>query len=107
MKGMVWMEELEIITPEELQKKLENGEKLELVDVREDEEVAAGMVPGAKHIRMGDIPANLDYFDKDKEYIFICRSSRRSENVCYYLQEQGYKVRNMVGGMLAWTGETK
>lgn len=107
MKGMVWMEELEIITPEELQKKLENGEKLELVDVREDEEVAAGMVPGAKHIRMGDIPANLDYFDKDKEYIFICRSSRRSENVCYYLQDQGYKVRNMVGGMLAWTGETK
>ncbi len=50
------MEELNIITPEELQKKLENGEKLELVDVREDEEVAMGMIPGAKHIRMGDIP---------------------------------------------------
>ncbi|MDQ0196933.1 rhodanese-like domain-containing protein [Neobacillus ginsengisoli] len=101
------MEELQIITPEELQKKLENGEKLELVDVREDEEVAAGMIPGAKHIRMGDIPMNLDYFDKDKEYIFICRSSHRSGNVCFYLQDQGYKVRNMIGGMLAWTGETK
>lgn len=101
------MEELNIITPEDLQKKLENGEKLELVDVREDEEVAMGMIPGAKHIRMGDIPYNLDYFDKDKEYIFICRSSRRSENVCYYLQDQGFKVRNMIGGMLAWTGETK
>jgi rhodanese-related sulfurtransferase len=101
------MENLEIITPEELQKKLEAGEKLDLVDVREDEEVAAGMIPGAKHIRMGDIPATLDYFDKNKEYIFICRSSRRSENVCYYLQDQGYKVRNMIGGMLAWQGETK
>lgn len=101
------MEELNIITPEDLQKKLENGEKLELVDVREDEEVAMGMIPGAKHIRMGDIPYNLDYFDKDKEYIFICRSSHRSTNVCYYLQQQGYKVRNMVGGMLAWTGETE
>ena len=101
------MEKLEIITPEQLQKKLENGEKLELVDVREDDEVAEGMIPGAKHIRMGDIPANLDYFDKDKEYILICRSSRRSENVSYYLQEQGYKVRNMIGGMLAWSGETK
>ena len=56
---------------------------------------------------MGEIPANLDYFDKDKEYIFICRSSARSGNVCYYLQEQGYKVRNMVGGMLAWPGETE
>ncbi|AZU63664.1 rhodanese-like domain-containing protein [Neobacillus mesonae] len=101
------MDEIKIITPEDLQKKLEAGEKLELVDVREDEEVEEGMIPGAKHIRMGDIPAHLDYFDIDKEYIFICRSSRRSENVCYYLQEQGYKVRNMIGGMLQWTGETK
>ncbi|MDF2789112.1 MAG: sulfurtransferase [Neobacillus sp.] len=101
------MEEIQIITPEELKKKLEQGEKLELVDVREDEEVAHGMIPGAKHLRMGDIPANLDYFDKEKEYIFICRSSARSGNVCYYLQEQGYKVRNMTGGMLAWPGEVK
>jgi rhodanese-related sulfurtransferase len=101
------MEEIQTITPEELEKKLEAGEKLELVDVREDEEVVFGMVPGAKHIRMGDIPAKLDYFNKDKEYIFICRSSARSGNVCHYLQDQGYKVRNMVGGMLAWTGETE
>lgn len=101
------MSEIEIITTEELKQKLENGEQLELVDVREDEEVEVGMVPGAKHIKMGEIPANLDYFSKDKEYIFICRSGRRSENVCYYLHEQGYKVRNMVGGMLEWTGETK
>lgn len=101
------MEEIQIITPEELQKKLEQGESLELVDVREAEEVGEGMIPGAKHIPMNEIPATLDYFDKNKEYIFICRSSRRSENVCYFLQEKGYKVRNMIGGMLAWTGETK
>lgn len=99
------MEPIKIITTEELEEKIDNGEKLNLVDVREDEEVAGGMIPGAKHIRMGDIPAHLDEFDKDKEYIFICRSSRRSENVCYYLQEQGYNVRNMAGGMLEWKGE--
>jgi rhodanese-related sulfurtransferase len=104
---MIGMEEIKTITPEDLEKKLEAGEKLELVDVRENEEVVYGMIPGAKHIRMGDIPAHLDYFDKDKEYIFICRSSARSGNVCHYMQEQGYKVRNMVGGMLAWTGETE
>ncbi|OLS35841.1 rhodanese-like domain-containing protein [Bacillus sp. MRMR6] len=101
------MEEIQMITTEELKKKLEQGEKLELVDVREDHEVAQGKIPGAKHIKMGDIPVNLDYFDKEKEYIFICRSSARSGNVCHYLQEQGYKVRNMAGGMLEWTGETK
>ncbi|MGJ7912890.1 rhodanese-like domain-containing protein [Neobacillus sp. LXY-1] len=101
------MEEIKIITPDELEQKLEAGEKLELIDVREDEEVVEGMIPGAKHIRMGDIPAHLDYFNKDKEYIFICRSSRRSENVCYYLQEQGFKVRNMIGGILAWNGKVE
>jgi rhodanese-related sulfurtransferase len=105
--GVKQMEEIQVITPEELKKKLEQGEKLELVDVRENEEVAQGMIPGAKHIRMGEIPANLDYFDKEKEYIFICRSSARSGNVCYYLQEQGYKVRNMIGGMLAWPGDVE
>lgn len=99
------MEPINIITTEELEKKIENGEELNLIDVREDEEVAEGMIPGAKHIRMNDIPARIDELDKDKEYIFICRSSRRSENVCYYLQDQGYKVRNMVGGMLDWKGE--
>lgn len=101
------MGEIEIITTEELKKKMEAGEKLELVDVREDEEVQEGKIPGAKHIRMMDIPANLDYFDQNKEYIFICRSGRRSENVCYYLQDQGYKVRNMIGGMLEWNGKVE
>jgi rhodanese-related sulfurtransferase len=101
------MSQFATITTNELNEKLEAGEKLELVDVREDEEVAEGMIPGAKHIRMMDIPAKLDYFDKDKEYIFICRSGGRSANVCYYLEEQGYKVCNMVGGMLDWRGKVE
>lgn len=104
---MINLLDIEIITPDELKQKLEKGEKLELIDVREDEEVAEGMIPGTKHIKMGDIPASLDYFEKEKEYIFICRSGRRSENVCAYLQDKGYKVRNMTGGMLEWTGETR
>lgn len=101
------MDQIEIITAEKLKAKLAAGEKPELVDVRENEEVAGGIIPGAKHIRMGEIPMNLEYFDKNKEYIFICRSGMRSENVCYFLKEQGYKVRNMIGGMLEWTGEIK
>ncbi|MGG0717398.1 rhodanese-like domain-containing protein [Robertmurraya massiliosenegalensis] len=99
------MESIKTITTEELEEKIENGEDLLLIDVREDEEVAQGIIEGAKHIPMGQIPNHLDELDKDKEYIFICRSGRRSENVCHYLQDQGYKVRNMVGGMLEWNGE--
>lgn len=101
------LDRIEEITTDELQEKLEAGEKLKLVDVREDEEVASGMISGARHIRMGTIPENLDKFDKDTEYIIICRSGGRSGNVCHYLQEQGYKVRNMAGGMLNWQGKTE
>ncbi|PKG22258.1 rhodanese-like domain-containing protein [Niallia nealsonii] len=100
------MEEIKEITTAELEEKLNKGENIELVDVRENEEVVQGMIPGAKHIRMNDIPENLNYFSKDKEYIFICRSGMRSENVCHYLQDQGFKVVNMVGGMLDWNGQT-
>lgn len=101
------MPEINEISPQELDEKLQKGEKVSIVDVREDEEVAGGMIPSAKHIKMGDIPDNLSYFDKDTEYIFICRSGRRSENVSMFLQDQGFKVRNMTGGMMEWQGETK
>ena len=101
------MGDIPVITTDELQQKLEAGEELELVDVREDEEVAAGMIPGSKHIKMMDIPARLNELDREKEYIFICRSSARSGNVCHYLQDQGYKVRNMIGGMLEWRGKVQ
>lgn len=100
------MGSIETITTDELEKRLAAGEDLELVDVREYEEIEQGMIPGAKHIRMMTIPENLDYFDKEKEYIIICRSGNRSENVCYYMQDQGYKVRNYVDGMMHWKGET-
>ncbi|KKI88836.1 sulfurtransferase [Bacillus sp. SA1-12] len=101
------MYEMKEISPEEIQQRLEKGEKLELIDVREDEEVEQGMIPHARHIRMNDIPEHLDAIDKEKETIFICRSGARSGNVCAYLQEKGYKVVNMAGGMLDYKGETK
>ncbi|MDG3043145.1 rhodanese-like domain-containing protein [Bacillus sp. B6(2022)] len=95
------------ISIEELKQKLAQEKAIQLVDVREDEEVAEGMIPEAVHIRMGDIPEKLDAFDKSQEYYIICRSGKRSENVCYFLEDQGYQATNVVGGMLAWTGETK
>ncbi|MBA4536903.1 rhodanese-like domain-containing protein [Bacillus aquiflavi] len=100
------MEEIQIITPEQVKAKVEAGEKLNIIDVREEEEVALGTIPGAIHIPMGEIPFSLASFDKNKEYIFICRSGNRSGHVCYYLQEQGFNVWNMIGGMLEWTGKT-
>ncbi|WP_421380692.1 rhodanese-like domain-containing protein [Bacillus salacetis] len=101
------MPDYKTITTDELKKMLDEGANLELVDVREDEEVAEGMIPQAKHIKMGDIPESLDKFEKEKEYILICRSGNRSGKVSQFMHDRGYKVVNMEGGMLEWEGETQ
>ncbi|MDN4072534.1 rhodanese-like domain-containing protein [Fictibacillus terranigra] len=95
-------DQIATITPEEVKSRLKKGEAISLIDVREDEEVAEGKIAEAKHIRMMEVPNRLDEINKDDEHIIICRSGRRSENVAYFLQENGFKVKNMAGGMLAY-----
>ncbi|MCF6138350.1 rhodanese-like domain-containing protein [Pseudalkalibacillus berkeleyi] len=95
------------ITPEEVDQLLKEGKNVSIIDVREDEEVAAGKIPEAKHIRLSEISERMEEINKDEEHIMVCRSGRRSENASLFLQEQGYKVKNMTGGMLEWEGDTK
>jgi rhodanese-related sulfurtransferase len=97
--------ELKEISTSEVKHLLKEGKKLSLIDVREDEEVAEGKIPEAAHIKMGEIPVRLDEIDINEEHIIICRSGRRSENVAYFLQDHGYKVKNMAGGMLEYNKE--
>ncbi|HEX7063574.1 MAG TPA: rhodanese-like domain-containing protein [Bacillales bacterium] len=93
------------ITTDELRGLLESGEPVSIIDVREQEEVEAGKIPGARHIRMNEIPERLDELDDKEEHILVCRSGRRSGYVTEFLREQGYRAKNMVGGMLEWEGE--
>lgn len=93
------------ITVSEVVEKLEKGEQLHIIDVREPDEVAEGMIPGAVHISLGEIAESLDEFDKDIAYIMVCRSGGRSGLATETLTGLGYNVTNMLGGMLEWTGE--
>lgn len=93
------------ITTGQLFDMVRNKLEYPLIDVREDYEVAEGMVPGAMHIPMNDIPNRKNELRMDKEYLIICRSGARSLRVCEFLQENGYKVVNVAGGMNAWFGE--
>jgi len=91
------------ITAQELRQRLTAGEDLILIDVREEEEVASGMIQGALHIPMGEIPYRTDDIQADAEIIFICRSGARSQRVCEYLHHHGYtKTANLSGGMIEW-----
>lgn len=94
---------MDTITPSEIKKRLNSGEPLNIVDVREDEEVAAGMIPGAKHIPLGELPDRHGEIQKTDEIILVCRSGNRSARALGYLESLGYKgLKNMTGGMLEW-----
>ncbi len=93
------------ITTTEVQRKLEAGEKLNLIDVREVDEVQSGHIPGIKHIPLGLLEFRLNELDKKTPYIIVCRSGGRSGKAAAYLESQGHDVTNMVGGMLEWQGK--
>ncbi|NYF25808.1 rhodanese-like domain-containing protein [Sporosarcina sp. JAI121] len=95
------------ITTTEVQELLGNGKQLNLIDVREADEVAEGIIPGAIHIPLGDVPVRMNELDESKPYILICRSGGRSGRAAEFLGDEGYDVTNMVGGMLAWEGATE
>lgn len=95
------------ITAKELANKLKDGEMVSIIDVREDEEVEQGKIPGVKHIPLGQIPERLDEIDKDQHHFIVCRSGGRSGKACDFLIDQGYDVTNMVGGMLDWEDEVE
>lgn len=96
---------MKTMTTEEILSLLDANEDLNIIDVREDEEVAQGMIPGAIHIPLGTIPERVSELDSSKEYIIVCRSGRRSANACQYLASQGFDVTNLEGGMEAYDGE--
>jgi len=95
------------ITSNELAGLIKEGKELSIIDVREDEEVAQGKIPGARHIPLGELPERLDEIKMDQEHIMVCRSGGRSGRACAFLEEQGYKIMNMVGGMLDWEDEVE
>lgn len=98
---------MKTIQPEEVQAKLEAGEALKLIDVREVDEVEAGHIPGIIHIPLGLLEFKMNELDKSESYIMVCRSGGRSGQATAFLQSHGFDVTNMNGGMLAWTGEVE
>ncbi|MBH0230348.1 rhodanese-like domain-containing protein [Halobacillus yeomjeoni] len=98
---------MKTMTANEVKDLLQNEERLNVVDVREDDEVAAGMIPGAKHIPLGSIEERSNELDSSKEYIMVCRSGGRSGRASEILEGKGFDVINMEGGMMSWDGPTE
>ncbi|MBB3109482.1 rhodanese-related sulfurtransferase [Paenibacillus phyllosphaerae] len=94
------------ITTTELAKLLEEGQPINLIDVREIDEWQSGHIAQAKLIPLSEFTDRMHEIDTDNSPIYvICRSGGRSGKVCDYLAPQGYKVVNVQGGMLSWAGD--
>jgi rhodanese-related sulfurtransferase len=93
------------ITPQQVEARLRKGDSLYMLDVREHNEWDAGHVAGAIHIPLGQLVERHRELNRNRELIVICRSGGRSGLACELLSEQGFKVVNMKGGLLAWTGQ--
>lgn len=93
------------ITAEELKQRIDNGEELNIVDVREPHERAEFNIGGI-HVPLGHVQAmQVDELEelKDKEVIVYCRSGNRSGQACMLLETMGFtNVKNLTGGMLKW-----
>ena len=95
------------ITPADLKKRLDSGEKLPLVDVREPHELAICQLPGNVHIPMGELQARIDELAsyKPSDIIIYCRSGGRSAQCVQFMRRLGFKAINLAGGILAWSDD--
>lgn len=73
-----------------------------LLDVREDDEWAAGHAPGATHVPLGQLGARTAEVPQDQQIYVICRSGVRSARAAQALNGAGWQAVNVAGGMQDW-----
>ncbi|CUQ66380.1 rhodanese-like domain-containing protein [Candidatus Nitrospira inopinata] len=93
-----------IITPKELKTRLDRGDKLVLLDVREPWEHAIAKLDNSVLIPLGTLPHSLEKLDKNAEIIAYCHHGMRSGDATAFLLQQGFSnVKNLIGGIDAWS----
>ena len=102
------MKEIPEMEVGELKRRLDEGESLTLIDVREPYEWDIGNLGpyGARLIPMNQLQERIAEIDPDDEVVLYCRSGARSGRVLEFMREQGYdRIWNLKGGMLAWSDQ--
>ncbi len=93
----------EEISATELKQKMDAGEDVQLVDVRNPDEYAFAKIPGAKLIPLGEVVSRMKELDPDRELILQCKMGGRSAKATQLLRQNGLeRAQNLKGGILAW-----
>jgi adenylyltransferase/sulfurtransferase len=95
------------ITATELKQRLDNGDDIQIVDVREAHEVAIAKIPNTIHIPLGQVLNRLSEIDSDKETVVHCKMGGRSAKAIEALKRSGFtgNLINLKGGITAWSNE--
>jgi len=94
------------ISPTELKSRLDKGDQLVLLDVREQWEFDLAKLNGSTLIPLATLPQSLDKLKRDVEIVAICHHGMRSADATNFLLQQGFSnVKNLVGGIDAWSAQ--
>ncbi|MCY4613153.1 MAG: rhodanese-like domain-containing protein [Nitrospira sp.] len=94
------------ITVRELKDRLDKGDKVFLLDVREPHEFSMARIEGSTLIPLGTLPQSLNQLDPADEIVALCHKGMRSADAVGFLLQQGFSnVKNLVGGIEAWSVE--
>jgi len=95
------------ITPSELKKRLDNGDDIQIVDVRENNEVAISRLPNSLHIPLAQVLVRMNEIDPTRETVVHCKMGGRSARAIDALQRSGFtgKLVNLKGGIIGWSND--
>jgi sulfur-carrier protein adenylyltransferase/sulfurtransferase len=95
------------ITATELKARLDAGDDIQLIDVRQPDEYAFAQIEGARLIPLGEIMGRIGEIDENRETVVHCKMGGRSARAIQALQQAGFKgnLKNLVGGITAWSNE--
>jgi sulfur-carrier protein adenylyltransferase/sulfurtransferase len=95
------------ITATELKARMDAGDDIQLIDVRQPDEHAFASIEGAKLIPLGEIIARKDEIDPSRETVIHCKMGGRSAKAIMALQQAGFtgSLSNLAGGITAWSND--
>ena len=101
------VEKMQEITATELKRRMDAGDDVQIIDVRQPDEYAFAKITGAKLIPLGEIAQRMDEIDADKEVVLQCKAGGRSAQAIDILTRAGFKgkMSNLKGGITAWSNE--
>ncbi|MDQ3129670.1 MAG: rhodanese-like domain-containing protein [Acidobacteriota bacterium] len=95
------------VTATELKKRMDSGEDVQLIDVRQPDEHEFARIKGAKLIPLGDIVKRMNELDANREVVLHCKAGGRSAQAIEMLKRAGFTgdLKNLKGGITAWSNE--